>query len=254
MKKRLQRLVYYLCVLCKPHKSRTVRYAFPLAFASLVFLGASVLTSGTASYVKLSSDKTYVKSGEFFTIDVYAGAHIAANAVDIQIAYPEDQIKIEGIDTGTSVITIWTTEPYAEDGLIVLRGGTFRKGFLGEHMIAQINARAKEAGSAKFSADSVQLLAGDGRGTDITIKDTGYQSHTMYVDVTADDKTGEMTIEASVQIAIYTDIDGDGKVDMKDILSFMNAWRDKSTLYDFNGDGKMTFKDFGIILSDSFFK
>ena len=43
-------------------------------------------------------------------------------------------------------------------------------------------------------------------------------------------------------------------VDVSDIQAFMSAWRTGVVVYDFSGDGRMTFRDFAILLSDSFFK
>lgn len=250
--KHIQRILYYICSTCRPNNSRTVRYAFPLTFVTLVLFGAAAVTSLDSSYIKLTSNNSQVEAGDAFTIHVYVGAHQAVNAVNIAVAFPEDQIKIEGIDTGQSVITIWTKEPYVEDGTVYISGGTFRKGFKGEHLVAEINARAKESGTAKFSAEQVQLLAGDGRGTTVSLKDTGFESYTMYVGIATED--GKSAIEGTVAVGIYTDIDGDGEVTMSDVMAFMDAWGSKTKKYDFNNDGKMSFVDFAIILADSFFK
>ena len=248
----LKRLLYSLCTSCKPNKSRTVRYAFPFAFITLAVAGAAVLTSQDTSYIRLSSTNSSVDAGDLFTINVYASAHTAVNAIDIAISFPESQVEIEGIDTGESVITLWTEEPYVEGNTVVLRGGTFRKGFLGEHLIAQINARAKQTGTAKFSVDQKTLLAGDGRGSSVSIEETGYESYTLYVNPEGTGDTSKLA--GAVAVGIFTDVNGDGKVNMSDVMSFMAAWRSQSQSYDFNGDGRMTFVDFAIILADSFFK
>ena len=249
----IKRFLYYLSVSFRPNKSRTVRYAFPLAFASVLFLGAAVLTSEDASYIRLSSDSSYIEKGETFVVKVYVNAHVPVNAIDIAVSFPDEQIEIIGIDTGTSVITIWTKEPQWEDGVVTLTGGTFRNGFKGEHVVAEISARAKTTGAAKFSANEVSLLAGDGHGSKVSITEQGEESFTMYAGVVADEE-GDLTISGDVTVGIYTDTDGDGEVDMSDILNFMQAWKNKDVKYDFNKDGKMSFVDFAIILADSFFK
>ena len=64
----------------------------------------------------------------------------------------------------------------------------------------------------------------------------------------------EGVISGEVEIKFVTDIDGDGDIDLGDLSAFMAAWFLGNKVYDFNGDGKMTFSDFSIILSDSFFK
>lgn len=256
MMKPVQRLLYKVCVSCRPNKSRTVRYAFPIAFVAVAFLGAAALLTQGSSYIRIVTDNSLVSAGEFFSVDIYAGANVPVNTVDIAVEFPADQVEIEGIDTGQSVITIWTEEPYVERNKVIFRGGTFRRGFVGEHLVGSINARAKESGTAKFTVGSKQFLAGDGRGSTVTIKDTGYESLTMYVDVAPDanDPTAAGSLGGELTLGIYTDINGDGSVDLHDILSFMGAWRSQDTTYDFNGDGRMTFVDFAIILADSFFR
>lgn len=55
-------------------------------------------------------------------------------------------------------------------------------------------------------------------------------------------------------ISIITDTDGNGNVDLKDVSIFMAAWFSGNKIFDFNGDGRMTFIDFSILLSDVFYK
>src|SRR3989344_8015905 len=116
----------------------TVRYAFPLVIVTALFAGFASVVSENSSYVTVKTDAVSVAKDQQFYIDVVATVHVPVNAVDLVIAYPDEQMVIDSIDTGTSVITLWAEEPYAENGSIYLRGGTFRKGFIGEHTIARI--------------------------------------------------------------------------------------------------------------------
>lgn len=250
----LKRILYSLCTTCRPHKSRTVRFAFPVAFATLVILGATAISSTENSYIKLTTTDNEITTGEFFTIDVLVNAHVEVNAIDIQVSFPEDQIEVDGIDVGESVITIWTEDPYVEAGTVHLSGGTFRRGFIGEHVVAQINARAKTNGSAKFAIADARILAGDGQGSTVSVSETGEETLTMFVAVTESATGDERSISGEATVGIFTDTNGDGQVNMNDVTSFMSAWRNGSRVYDFNNDGKMTFVDFAIILADSFLR
>ncbi len=228
----------------------TVRYAFPLVVITALFASLAAVISENSSYVTIRTDAETVTKDEQFFIDVTITAHVPINAIDLVIAYPENQIVVESIDTGTSVITLWTEEPYAKDGNMYLRGGTFRKGFIGEHTIARIRARAIEQGEARILIEDTQLVAGDGLGTEVkAVSDSSYNEAKILVTA---DALGKVTGEAS--ISVVTDTDGDGDVDLADIAAFMSAWFTKKNLYDFNGDGRMTFRDFSILLADSFFK
>lgn len=229
-------------------KSGTVRFAFPAVLTMSAVLGLALAFSSTeSSYVRIDTVPADVSAGDKVTINVYASAHVPTNAVDLKVRYPESQLKIEGIDVGESIITIWTEEPYAKDGYVYLRGGVYRRGFIGEHLIARIQARAIASGVARILASETTFLAGDGKGTVVAVTNTGSERASVHIT-----EAGEL--KSSMTIGLVTDVDGDGDVDMHDIQNFLVAWRNNQSLFDFNGDGRMTFRDFAIILAHSFFK
>jgi hypothetical protein len=255
----LKKILCFFSFGCTQSKSTTVRYAFPMIFTFVALLGASAIVSNNKSFIRLESSVNSVRAGETFFIDVFVTAHVPVNAVDITLEFPKNQIQVTGIDKGESVITLWTKEPKVEGNKVVLSGGTFRRGFIGDHKIATVNAKAIETGLAKFSVDDVLLLAGDGSGSKVTVSKTEKDSATLYI--TKEDGTREVSsdtdaiaVKGSTSVVIITDIDGDGQVTLGDVSRFMGAWRSRSVVYDFNGDGHMTFRDFGIILADSFLR
>ena len=229
----------------------TVRYMFSGVFSLAVLLGAAAITATDVSYVRLEATKTTIEAGEQFSLDVYAFAHVPVNAIDITLNFDKDAVEVLGVDKGQSVITIWTEEPIIEDDKVILRGGTYRKGFVNEHIIATINLKAKKTGPSSVAAADVMLLAGDGKGTTVAVAESTDSSVNLYI---YDENTDPGSIGVEVDVEIVSDIDGDGKVTLKDVSIFMSAWHDKSKIFDFNGDGRMTFRDFSIILADSFFK
>lgn len=233
----------------KEKKFNTVHFAFPVVVIATIFAGLASVVSDNNSYVTITTPVQSVVRDQEFYIDVTVSAHVPINAVDLNVAYSESTLEILGIDTGTSVITLWTETPYAKDGKIYLSGGTFRKGFLGEHQIARIKARAKEAGEARLFVSSSQFIAGDGQGT-VVDSDEPTGSTEVRIAVTGDDGV----IKGEATVSIVTDMDGDGDVDLGDISVFMSAWFTRSKTYDFNHDGRMTFSDFSILLADSFFR
>ena len=227
----------------------TVRYAFPLVlFTALIAGFASVITENS-SYVTIRSNVETVVQDQPFFIDIRASTHVPVNAVDLVIAYPDSKMVIDSIDTGTSVITLWTQEPYAKNGNIYLSGGTFRKGFIGEHTIARIKAHATQSGEARVLIKETQLVAGDGKGTEVSVVESDTNNE---VKIKVEGKDG--VISGKATITIISDTDGDGDVDLHDISIFMSAWFTGSKTYDFNGDGRMTISDFSILLADSFFR
>lgn len=243
-----QRILYSFCIICRKRQSRTVRFAFPLVFVGVTLIGFAAVSTTETSSVRLKASQNVLDRKEVFAVDVYAKAHVPVNAVNIEVDYPEDKLDVFSIDTGESVITIWTEDPYDTGSTVLFSGGTFRRGFVGEHLIGTVNFLPRESGSFTFSVSDLQLLAGDGSGTEVSVKKTDEQ----VVVVDAINQDGVVT--GLVTFDVATDIDGDGNVSLSDVSIFMSAWRKGTTVYDFNGDKRMTFVDFAIILSDSFFK
>tara|TARA_B100000508_G_scaffold37715_2_gene29513 strand:- start:15667 stop:16344 length:678 start_codon:yes stop_codon:yes gene_type:complete len=224
---------------------------FPTLATLAGLLGAAVITSTDVSYVRLETASSVVEAGQQFSIDVYAFAHVPVNAVDITVSFESGAVEVEGVDTGQSVLTIWTEDPIIEKDKVTLRGGTFRRGFLNEHLIARIDLKAKQTGAQQVLVSDVMLLAGDGEGSFVETSTSSDSSVSLFV---YDENVDPDSISVNVAVRIVTDIDGDGKVSLKDVSAFMAAWSSREIVYDFNNDGKMTFRDFSIILADAFFK
>ena len=229
--------------------SNTVRYMFPLLLGTFAVLFATAVSTDK-SYIKLVPSKTEVVSEEKFSIDVYVNAHVPVNAININVGFSPDMVEILDINTGNSVLTIWTHEPKVEDGFVKFSGGTFKRGFLGEHLIGTIYAKAKYSGNTEFFIDNAELLAGDGKGSSVLIDKDMASSKTSFYIYDQDDDPQKIT--ADIKININADIDGDGNVTLKDVSTFLSNWRSRNTTYDFNNDGSMNFIDFSIILTKSF--
>jgi hypothetical protein len=207
---------------------------------------ASVVGSSKSSII-LETKQSQSAPDETFFIAVYAVANTPVNAVSLSIAYPEDKIEVLGIDRGESVITLWTSEPRVENGAVLLEGGTYRKGFVGKHLIATIRAKARATGEIVFSTTEANLLAGDGKGTEINAK-IGEESQLRLKIAESTDGT----LEAGAVVLLVSDVNADGKVSLDDISIFMAEWVKQNNRYDFNNDGAMTFKDFSILLANYF--
>ena len=222
---------------------------FPVLMTATAALAASALTGADTSFVRLVPSDRVVEAGDRFTVTVYAVAHRPVNAVDISLAFAETDVSVLGIDTGQSVITLWREEPVARDGTITLSGGTYQRGFSGEHRLATINLIAQRSGRTTIAADSISLLAGDGSGEAVSTSESPDDSLAVYVHDADEDPE---RIRAEMAVRIKTDLTKDGRVTLRDISVFMSAWRSRDTTYDFNNDGRMSLRDFSIILADYF--
>ncbi|MEZ4104335.1 MAG: cohesin domain-containing protein [Candidatus Paceibacterota bacterium] len=235
----------------KVERIKTVRFAFifPILFTITGLYYANVISSDK-SYVKLTSSKEMVIEGESFSVDVFVGAKTAVNAVDISVKYSPDLVEITGVNIGESVLTIWTEDPKIEKNVVRFSGGTFKRGFMGEHLIGTINVKAKSTGQTELVLDKASLLAGDGTGSEVAFtNDSEIGKTSLYIYSEGENLS---TVKALAELSVNTDIDGDGNVTLKDVSAFMSAWHSKQKTYDFNGDGEMGFVDFSIILAKSF--
>jgi hypothetical protein len=249
--KTLRQFIRYLFPTILLRNSRTVRYAFSFIFLFAAVLGMAAVSSKDSSTIKLVASKQSVEKGTLFSVDVFVYANTPVNAIDLSIAFPPEQVAVLGVDKGESVITLWTTDPYVEGNHVIMRGGTYKKGFIGEHKIATINVKALTTGQAEFLTSAAKLLAGDGKGTDVKADLSKSIAKTAILEVGA---ISDSALKADAQIVIITDIDSDGVVTLRDISAFMAAWSTTGFVYDFNNDGRMTFRDFSIILASYFNK
>lgn len=232
--------------------SKTVQYAFSFMFIFAAILGMAAVVSTNESTIKIVSSAESVERGKQFSVDVMVRATTPVNAVDIEIAFPKDQIEIVGIDRGESVLTLWTADPKVDSGVVYLQGGTYQRGFIGEHKIATINVKALKNGQATFIPKTIRLLAGDGKGTLVPARTDDSAYNTAIYDPGTTPPPA--TLKGGGEVFVVTDVDNDGKVTLRDISSFMGSWANGGVVYDFNNDGAMTFRDFSIILSDFFTK
>lgn len=225
----------------------TVRTTFSLSVVGLL-LSASLIGSD-ASYVKLSLDDALVEESERMAVEIIAFSNTPVNAVDVVVQFDGDVLDVVAVDRGGSVLTIWTEDPIIEANRVILRGGTFRRGFLGEHNVATIEFLPKTTGSTRITLGEVLLLAGDGEGTVVPTADSLYSSVDAFV---YDETTDLSTVTLKTDRTKITDVNNNGAVDLVDVSAFMGAWANRDRIFDFNGDGMMTFRDFSILLADVF--
>ena len=223
---------------------RTIRYSSSILTIAVASLVATVILSNSGTSIYLETDTSSVQAGDVFSVNVYIDAKESINAITIAVQFDPDEVTVQGVNTGASVISLWTADPYVRDNQVILEGGTFRRGFIGRHLIAEIELEAVAAGETNFSLSESVLVKGDGQGSVVhNVEDT--EQLAVFIS-----ETGDLSVEVRVQV--YTDINGDGRISISDINQFLSAWRSREVLYDFNADNKMNFTDFAIILADSF--
>jgi len=223
-----------------PKRQVTIRYTFSLLFilATISSVAAVIVSGGDRVRMESKSDVTI---GETFDVHVFADAKSAVNAVDIKIHLPEDKFTLLGVNRGGSVLTLWTKDPYIEDGIVYLEGGTFRRGFIGEHKIATLLVKSLVDGKHSLQFREASFYAGDGSGSKYVVEGLGQTDLVAYK---PDDEKDMIS-----HYHLIADLNDDKKITLADISIFMSAWANRDRIIDLNNDGKMSFRDFSIILT-----
>ncbi len=250
-----KRILFSICTMCRPHQRGPVRRFFSLGLmAALLSAGTFALLqqNSTQNIISITSDSSTVVVGEPFFIDVKVTTALDINAVEIDINYPENRLRIDNLRDGESVLSIWTQDPVAKNGRVLLRGGTFRRGFSGVHRIIRMRGTALRPGNIELTFGESVLIRGDGAGSRVSGRNISFESLSIRA-VSRDDPLAQELFDQSRTpdtASLKTDLTGDGRVTMVDISIFLDAWSRRDRLFDFSGDGLMTFRDFSIILAD----
>lgn len=91
------------------------------------------------------------------------------NATKASISFPADLMEAQSIAKSDSIFQLWPEEPVFSNlnGTISFAGGLPSPGFNGVGTVATINFKVKKEGEANVNIPEGQVLAADGRGTDI---------------------------------------------------------------------------------------
>jgi hypothetical protein len=91
------------------------------------------------------------------------------NAASANIKFPTDLMSVQSVSKLGSIFQLWPDEPSFSNpnGTIFFGGGVPAPGFNGIDTILVVNFRIKNAGTANVTISDGQVLAADGRGTDI---------------------------------------------------------------------------------------
>ena len=118
----------------------------------------------------LSPENGNYRVGSQFSIKVKVNSDGAPiNAAKSEISFSTNLLEVQSLSKSGSIFSLWPEEPTFSNskGQISFAGGVPAPGFTGVGTILTINFRAKKAGEAKPSFNNGQVLAADGRGTNI---------------------------------------------------------------------------------------
>jgi len=215
------------------------KYALVFGLSALVFVVATGLIgqpeNQKADILLLPKDNTTALVGQNFETIVGVNTQNPINAVEATIKYPEDILEVISISKENSIFTLWVQEPSFSNasGTIEFVGGlTGEAGFQGMGEIFTITFKPKKIGEAKIDFTNAEILASDGKGTNITGKKNG-----MVYSI----------IDSKRQVY---DFNNDGKVTAVDISILLSHWGTRgASKYDLNNDSRVSLIDLSILIS-----
>jgi hypothetical protein len=135
-----------------------------VSFLLVLFSGLPLVVRAATLYLMPQSQTVY--RGDNFLIEIRLDTEgEEVNAVEANLKFPSDLLKITDFSKGGSILTFWPQEPDFKENSISFTGG-IPGGFKGEGLILKINFLGKEIGKAEVNfKDDSKVLLNDGKGT-----------------------------------------------------------------------------------------
>jgi hypothetical protein len=220
------------------------------SIVTLIAGSAASLGNETVLYLTAAGTTT-LEIGETEDLDVRINTKTPINAVGATLVYPEGQLEIVGISKAKSFLDLWTEETTIKEGVGEVRfsGGTTGKtGLSGVGTIVTLTVRAKKAGKAEISFKDAQVLAADGKGTEVPSSKRIFTFTVPLSNEPVAAAGGRMNQETLPPASI--DFNEDGKVNVVDLsiiaIQILGPYNAK---FDLDRDGKSSLSDLSIFFT-----
>jgi len=121
----------------------------------------------SAAEVRLETNKVKVKTGEQLTAKIVVHAAEAINAVEGQLIFLSEMLKVKEVRDGNSVVNFWITKPRLEAPGVFFFSGITPGGFSGtNNLIFSVVFEAWQTGLASVKLQAIRLLLNDGTGAE----------------------------------------------------------------------------------------
>lgn len=133
----------------------------------VIFLTAPLVVS--AATLSIGASKVNVAPNETFSAAIVVNTQSKTiNNVEATITFPASLVEVTGVTAG-SVLSVWVEAPTFSNGsgTISFNGGSPNPGFSGSGTVANVQFRAKQAGTATLAFSSAFVRENDGFGTNI---------------------------------------------------------------------------------------
>ncbi|MBI4426677.1 MAG: hypothetical protein HY567_03805 [Candidatus Kerfeldbacteria bacterium] len=128
-------------------------------------------TEARAATLFLSPSSKTVTVGDSLSLSLKVNAGASAiNAAEATVSFPANLLQLTSVSQRGSIFTFWAVEPSGSNasGTVRFSGGLPNPGYSGlSGTIAVMNFSAKTTGTAKLTISGAQVLANDGKGTNV---------------------------------------------------------------------------------------
>jgi len=218
------------------HHIKTHRKKLALGIPMAFLLASSLsLVRNPDEMCLVPEDNRYVEVGETVTLFVTAEADEPVNVIGATIGYPTDLVSVESISRESSIIDLWTEEPYMDEAdKIHFSGGVVSStGFLGKGTVITVVFKPLKEGSAEIYFEETHMLAHDGTGLEVSCE--------------------QYPITLSIRPEEYPnpDVNGDKTVNLFDFgIVSARLFMVYERPYDLNLDGRITIADIGVLITN----
>ncbi len=147
-------------------KSKTQSKNYILTILT-VFLSFFVVAPVLASEIFFSTEAGEIKINQQFEIKVFVNTEKKyMNAVEGEVVFPQDLLKIEEINDGNSMVNFWIEKPKSlQEGKISFSGITPGGYNNVEGLLFSVIFTAKKEGNGNIVFNNIKVLQNDGLGT-----------------------------------------------------------------------------------------
>lgn len=128
-----------------------------------------------AAEFRLESDLSNIGVGDEFLVSLQIDTQgESINALEGEIAFPEETLELQTIQEKGSIVNLWIEGPHGEQGIVAFSGLT-PGGYRGEGVIFSLVFKAKSQGVGFITIGKEKALINDGQGTPDSVTTSPFQ-------------------------------------------------------------------------------
>ncbi|OGG91679.1 hypothetical protein A3H16_00325 [Candidatus Kaiserbacteria bacterium RIFCSPLOWO2_12_FULL_53_8] len=141
-----------------------IRHIYKIIACMIAVFGLPLLAS--AATISLTAEPRTVGVGDLVNITLTVDSDIPVNTFSGSLHYSRNMLDPESVSDGSSIVGVWLTRPTIDSTSVISFAGLTPGGYRGVGgKVYSVVFRAKKAGTATLTLDSLTVLRNDGSGT-----------------------------------------------------------------------------------------